>query len=185
MSAPPSRPGCGPLRSSYGGAIGDGPLTAPHPVVVDLPSETAITAVARAALRAIVESAPEVRLSAREVDEIAVVLQEACTNVIRHAHGHDRSLRFRVEFHRLDDALEIRIEDRGPAFELPVAAPDPEGLHEGGYGIHIMRSWMDEVSVTRLANGNLLRLVRRYRVAEGNDAAPAADRTEDSVVARA
>lgn len=141
-----------------------------------------MTAVARAALRAIVESSPDVRLAAREVDEIAVVLQEACTNVIRHAHRHDTSLRFRVEFHRTPDALEIRIADHGPRFELPLAAPEPEGLQEGGYGIHIMRSWMDEVSVTRIADGNLLRLVRRYRA--GGTAAAGAAR-EDSVAAGA
>lgn len=144
-----------------------------------------MTAVARAALRAVVESAPDVRLAAREVDEIAVVLQEACTNVIRHAHARDPSLRFRVEFHRLSDALEIRIADHGPVFELPVAAPDPEGLQEGGYGIHIMRSWMDEVSVTRLDDGNLLRLVRRYRAAEAGDDGSAGARREDSVAAGA
>jgi serine/threonine-protein kinase RsbW len=120
--------------------------------------------VVRAAVRALVESCPDVRLDARELDEIEVVLQEACTNVVRHAHRGDRDKPFRVRVRRLPDGLEFEVEDRGAPFELGQGRPpDPESLAEGGYGVHIMRTWMDEVSVRHEGGGNVLRLVRRYR----------------------
>jgi serine/threonine-protein kinase RsbW len=99
------------------------------------------------------------------MDEIGVVVHEACTNALRHAHGLDPSKRFRVEVVRRADEVEILVCDEGPPFELTDGpAPAPELLREGGYGIHIMRTWMDEVSVRHDGRGNVLRLVRRYRV---------------------
>lgn len=139
-----------------------------RPVVVEVPSDSRLAGIVRSVLGALVAHCEDVRLSPREVDEISLVLQEAVTNVVRHAHAHDASKPLRVEFRRHVDELVILVRDEGPPFTLTTAAPDPEKLREGGYGIHIMRSWMDEVSVARAGGdggpgGNVLRLVRRYR----------------------
>jgi serine/threonine-protein kinase RsbW len=147
---------------------------AAQPVVLDLPSEAAVLGVVRAALRALAADVQRVRLESRELDEVQVALHEACTNSIRHAHKSDPTKRLRVELHRLENSLEIVIRDRGEPFDLdarPVAAP--ESLQEGGYGISIMRSWMDQVVLTRDADGNVLRMVRHYRTlaGAGHDAA--------------
>lgn len=137
------------------------------PVLLVLPSEAGVLPVVRAALHAMAESYDEVRLSPSELDEVTVTLQEACTNVIRHAHGHDASIPFRVEFRLLDGGFEIRVRDRGPVFDLAaMKPPNPEELREGGYGISIMRAWMDELELIRHADGNELRLVRRYRAGD-------------------
>jgi serine/threonine-protein kinase RsbW len=136
-----------------------------EPVVLDLPSEAGVLGLVRASLRALVEEGGGLPLASREVDEVLVVLQEACTNAIRHAHKGDATKRLRVELYRGEAALEILVKDRGEPFTLPVGdSPDPESLIEGGYGIGIMRAWMDEVSVSHQDGGNVLRLVRRYRV---------------------
>jgi serine/threonine-protein kinase RsbW len=133
-------------------------------LVVELPSELGMATVARAAVRALLESARDVRLDEREMDEVGVVVHEACTNALRHAHGLDPRKRFRVEVVRRPDEVEIRVSDEGAPFQLSDGpAPAPELLHEGGYGVHIMRTWMDEVSVQHDGRGNVLRLVRRYR----------------------
>jgi serine/threonine-protein kinase RsbW len=138
--------------------------TCVDPVVLDLPSDASVLGVVRAAVRALADDGRRVRLDAREVGEVQVALQEACTNVIRHAHKGDAAKRLVVEFVPHDDALEILVKDRGAPFELAVPRDDPaETLAEGGYGIRIMRSWMDEVSVSRENGGNVLRMVRRYR----------------------
>lgn len=145
----------------------------PSDLVLELPSEAALANVVRAVVRSVAESCPDVRLEPRELDEIEVVLQEACTNVVRHAHGLDRTKPFRVDVRRRPDALVIEVRDHGAPFDLDaVAPPDPESLREGGYGVHIMRSWMDEVSVRREAGGNVLRLVRRYRDAKDAQEVP-------------
>jgi serine/threonine-protein kinase RsbW len=145
-------------------------VSAAGPIVLDLPSEASVLSLVRAALRAVAEDARHVRLAPREVDEVQVALQEACTNVIRHAHKGDASKRLVVEILRKDDALELLVRDSGPPFALePKARADEEGIPEGGYGITIMRSWMDEVSITREGGGNVLRLVRKYKSTVGGE----------------
>jgi anti-sigma regulatory factor (Ser/Thr protein kinase) len=145
-------------------------VSAPDPIVLDLPSEASVLSLVRAALRAVAEDTRRVRLEPREVDEVEVALQEACTNVIRHAHGGDSSKRLVVEILRREDALEILVRDSGPAFVLESKRRDAQDeLAEGGYGITIMRSWMDEVSLTREGPGNVLRLVRRYKAGVGGE----------------
>jgi serine/threonine-protein kinase RsbW len=145
-----------------------------EPIVLDLPSEASVLNLVRAALRALAEDGRRVRLEPREIDEVQVALQEACTNAIRHAHKGDPRRRFRVEMQRLEDALEIFVKDGGEPFDLDAKKPaQPEALQEGGYGIRIMRSWMDEVILTRDDVGNVLRLVRRYRTKVGDSGARA------------
>lgn len=130
---------------------------------VELPSEGGMAAAARNAVRAFLESASAgTALTDRDLDEISVVVQEACTNAVRHAHAHDAAKRFRVEVALGDAEVEIRVIDRGAPFDLSAARPlDPEQLREGGYGIHIMRTWMDDVSVRHDGTGNVLCLRRR------------------------
>ena len=152
----------------------------PRTVVVEVSSETSMTGVVRAVLRSLADAARDVRLTARELDELAVVLQEACTNVIRHAHHLDATVRYRVEFRRLESALEILVIDHGAPFTLPGVPLAPEDadaaidaaidneataelMREGGYGVQIMRTWTDELSVTHNGEGNVLRILRRYR----------------------
>ena len=145
-----------------------------EPIVLDLPSEASVLNLVRAALRAVAEDGRRVRLDAREVDEVQVALQEACTNAIRHAHNGDPCRRFRVELRRLENQLEVLVRDTGAPFDLDAKKPPlPEALQEGGYGIRIMRSWMDEVELTRDDTGNVLRLVRRYRTVAGDAGARA------------
>lgn len=134
---------------------------------VDLPSEAGMASVARATVRALLEAAEDVRLETQEVDEVAAVVQEACTNAVRHAHQLDVAKRVRVEVQRRPEELVILVRDEGAPFDLSESEPlRPELLREGGYGIHIMRAWMDEVTVSHDGQGNVVRLVRRYRGAE-------------------
>ncbi len=118
----------------------------------------------RDALTEIVRAHADVRLRENELTEVCIATQEACTNVIRHALDADAQRRFRVDVRADADALRIVVTDDGPPFELgDRAAPPPEDLAEGGYGIPIMRACFDELRVERAAGGNVLTLVRRYR----------------------
>jgi anti-sigma regulatory factor (Ser/Thr protein kinase) len=161
-------------------AAGLAPATAcdgPGVTTLELPSEACMASVARATVRALLQGAGDVRLDEREIDEVALVVHEACTNVVRHAHGHDASKRFRVEVARRGGEIEIRVVDEGRPFDLAEAPrEEPEELREGGYGIHIMRAWMDEVDVRHDGRGNVLRLVRRYRIAAAAEGGAVADR---------
>jgi serine/threonine-protein kinase RsbW len=84
-------------------------------------------------------------------EQIALAVDEACTNVIKHAHGYDarRMVEIRVELDK--EKIAITIADKGKGFD-PENLPRPDVsryIHEarmGGLGIHLMRSLMDQVS---------------------------------------
>jgi len=142
-------------------------------IALDLPSDARALCVVHGALRALAQDARCVRLAPREVDEVLVAVHEACTNSIRHANAGDTGRRFRVEIVTGERALEIRVRDSGAPFDVEGReAPPPEALAESGYGIRIMRSWMDEVVVAREGGGNVLRMIRRYRTPVGGAREP-------------
>ena len=82
--------------------------------------------------------------------QIELAVDEACTNVIKHAHNFEYNKS--IELQVLLDAkkITIKITDRGLGFDIDkVTKPDLQKyIHEakkGGLGIHLMRSLMDEV----------------------------------------
>jgi len=143
----------------------DAPVRDPRAAVLDLASDAAMPSVVRAAVRALLWPEKDRRMTERDIDEVCLALQEACTNALRHGNRHDASKRVRVDVIRADDRVEIQIADEGEAFNPDDTGPiRPEELHESGYGIHIMRSWMDEVEVRHDGRGNIVRLVRHHRI---------------------
>ena len=98
---------------------------------------------------------------------ILVAIQELVTNVYRHGYGDDeRGLD--VHFAAADTGFEVSIIDDGPAFDPTageVADPDPDVMPEceGGYGLMIARMVMDEFSYERIADRNVVRLVKYQR----------------------
>ena len=140
--------------------------TEPPVVTLDLPAEASAPAAVRGALCALARSCPSVHLDDTELLEICGAVQEAVTNVIRHGLRGDAGRRFSVQMYRHADAFEVVLLDDGPEYDLSEPRlPEPEELHEGGYGVHIMHSWADEVHLDRVDGVNRLRLVRNYRVA--------------------
>ncbi|MEW6141665.1 MAG: ATP-binding protein [Chloroflexota bacterium] len=83
------------------------------------------------------------------IPRVQLVVDEAITNVIKHAyaggHGH-----VTIVFERSGNDLVITIHDRGRPFDpTRVAPPDldseVEARRVGGLGIHFMKTLMDEV----------------------------------------
>ena len=87
--------------------------------------------------------------------ECLLAFGEALSNVIRHAyHGRPgQPIDIEVEAHV--DLVHIVIRDRAPAGFVPPppAPPEPEALAEGGHGLFLIRSLVDEVLYTRTAAG--------------------------------
>ncbi len=128
---------------------------------IAVPSRASHLGVVRAFFRALCEECPGFRLEEREVTEIQLVLQEACINVIRHAHAErpDLPMRIRITIDRGTIVLEVH--DRGRGFD-PDAVPEPEAaaLQEGGYGVFIMKSTMDSVEAVHTGDGFVLRMTK-------------------------
>ena len=85
------------------------------------------------------------------VDQIELAVDEACTNVIKHAYKYSAKRMLDISVFLDNEKMEIVIIDKGGGFnpdKLPV--PNLEKYMRvakvGGLGIHLMRTLMDEVN---------------------------------------
>jgi serine/threonine-protein kinase RsbW len=108
-----------------------------------------------------------------EAAKIEMAVDEACSNVVEHSYDAKKNWRWKHRHPeiRLDVRVEynqliIEINDHGQHFDFAAYRPDnieerARNMHTGGYGIAIMRQFMDEVQYSSTAaDGNTLRLVK-------------------------
>jgi serine/threonine-protein kinase RsbW len=98
------------------------------------------------------------------IADILLAVGEALTNIVRHAYrgqpGHPIHLRLTLG----PEAAEIALGDESPRpFDVStVSAPRPEDLAEGGYGLHLIHTLMDDVRYSRgEGGGTVLHLTKR------------------------
>jgi serine/threonine-protein kinase RsbW len=124
-------------------------------------------------IRAIVSDlAHQLGFSDGEVAKIEMAVDEACSNVLEHAYASDkewswkRDPEIRLEIHHALDRITILIHDHGQRFDFSTYRPTDIlehvfAMHPGGYGVAIMRQFMDEVHYSSNdAEGNTLRMVK-------------------------
>jgi serine/threonine-protein kinase RsbW len=125
-------------------------------------------------IRAVVgDLARKVGFDEEEVAKIEMAVDEACSNVVRHAYSPDkkwcwqqRDPEIRLDIHVEGSRLIIEINDHGQRFDFanyhPATMEDHlREMKPGGYGILIMRNFMDEVQYsTNDQTGNTLRMVK-------------------------
>lgn len=102
---------------------------------------------------------------------VLLALQEMVTNVMRHAYEGDQTQPIEVEFTVDERSFAIELRDRGPEFD-PLAHDLTRLIEDtsmptvvGGFGIHIARIVMDDVSYRRRDGWNVLRMEKRIPVA--------------------
>ena len=84
------------------------------------------------------------------VEQLKIAVDEACTNVIKHAYGGEGEHVIDIVVILLSDKLEVRIKDRGRSFD-PNDYSEPNLIEfaktgkSGGLGVHIMNRLMDRV----------------------------------------
>ena len=85
-----------------------------------------------------------------DVDKIELAVDEACSNVIKHAYpdGDKKPIDLTVEIN--DNSFTVYVVDRGKGFDLSkIQSPDMKEylakMRVGGLGIHLIKSLMDEV----------------------------------------
>ena len=98
-----------------------------------------------------------------------VAVRESVINAIKHGNRHDGRKHVTVEFTTQPDAdpdeLVIAVRDQGEGFD-PDTLPDPLApenlLKSSGRGIFFMRSFMDDVSLSRVPGGGMeVRMVKK------------------------
>ncbi len=103
-------------------------------------------------------------LSPKEIFGLSLALEECGSNVVNHALQHDPAQTFLVSIQRADDTVILELRDRGPAFD-PTAAPEvpleaDDDLPPGGWGIPLIRRYLDAIDYRRDGDENVLRLTK-------------------------
>ncbi len=131
------------------------------PILVDIPSDPAVLFLVRAMVKRLGE---RLNFQSEQVERMILAIDEACTNVIRHAYSNRAGERIHISFFVNPERLEIHIRDFGQAASPEALKPRQlDDIRPGGLGLHFIREGMDEVYYERPADGGgLLRLIR-YR----------------------
>lgn len=99
---------------------------------------------------------------------ITLAVDEALSNVIRHAYRNECNHEIELSCQAQADCLEFTFIDHGePTDPARICARPLDEVALGGRGTHIIRQIMDEVSYDRMANENRLRLKKYMPSARG------------------
>ena len=108
--------------------------------------------------------------SYHEINNLKLALDEACSNVVRHAYKGMEPGTIRLEVDWRAGELDISVLDHGRSFDWKGSkTPDLNRYVEigkkGGLGIWFIRKLMDETNYRSAEGTNTLRLVKRTRQA--------------------
>ena len=109
------------------------------------------------------------QFSREAIEQLKIAVDEACTNVIKHAYRGEAMHEIDITVLVKPDRFTVRIRDQGRSFQ-PACYEEPNLFESvrrrrgGGLGVHIMRRLMDqveyrtygetnEVSLTKFRNG--------------------------------
>lgn len=105
---------------------------------------------------------------------VNLALEELLTNVIDHGHADELEHEIEIRLFAKDGDLTVEFSDDGRPFN-PLDVPQPDLLAPleergvGGLGVHLVRSFVDELDYRRAGSRNVTRLVKR---APSRDASP-------------
>jgi len=96
----------------------------------------------------IMELAIKSHLSDDKLNNLALSFSEAASNSIVHGNKLDKNKKVKITVHVDEKSMIVTIKDEGKGFNIK-AVPDPTRpeniLKDSGRGIHIMRSFLDDL----------------------------------------
>ncbi len=96
------------------------------------------------------EEAKKFGFSDDEVGKITLAVDEACTNIIKHAYKYSGDNTIYLKLNARNNTFEIVIEDYGMPFEpkaikMPDMREHVRSYKRGGFGMYLMKSLVDKV----------------------------------------
>lgn len=91
-----------------------------------------------------------------DIEDLKIAVSEACTNAVQHAYKSSSAGDVSIRFGVYEDRLEVIVSDQGSSFDLNQKKQDlgpytpsqsVDQLAEGGLGLYLMETLMDEVNV--------------------------------------
>lgn len=95
-----------------------------------------------------------------KAEELVLAVDEACTNLIKHAYKYNPEDLIIVEINSSDNRIIVNIIDQSPSFD-PRFVQDPDMIEyrnkykKGGLGIFIMKSLVDSIDYQIINNGSI------------------------------
>jgi anti-sigma regulatory factor (Ser/Thr protein kinase) len=147
------------MTESRGQTI-DGGKAQSTSVILTVPSQPKYLYVVRSALYPLIIDAGFGKKDARR---IVLAVDEACSNIIKHAYGGDPAKTITVTVEDRGDRFTVMLRDLGRKADPAAIAPrDLADVRPGGLGSHFMKMAFDTVSYdTSQGEGTLLTLVKR------------------------
>jgi sigma-B regulation protein RsbU (phosphoserine phosphatase) len=117
---------------------------------------------ARAFVREFCGMVPAGLLDQDDVAAIELAVNEAASNIMKHAYHGRTDQRIQLEADTLPGRVSIRLHHLGDSFDpASVAAPALDGTRESGFGIYIINRSIDEVQYSRDDRGrNCIALIK-------------------------
>ena len=135
-------------------------------VQLTLPNQLSCLPTAQAVVR---EAARSCGFDDAALSEIEVAVEEAATNVMKHAYDVEENPTFDIVCKRLGDGMQIVLREKGIPFDpklIPLYKPDLLDLDSpaAGMGFHLMKSMVDDVQFVNLGpEGKETRLLKLFK----------------------
>ena len=103
--------------------------------------------------------------SEKEVDEIRLAVDEAFTNIIKHAYDFDKNKLISLKTGSENDSFWISISDEGRPYDPgtytePNIAERIKQGKRGGVGVYLIKKLMDKVEYSTIGSVNQIRLIK-------------------------
>lgn len=112
----------------------------------------------------------EVGMSSGDAAAVELALVEAGTNVVKHGYAGERSRPLHLRLAAYEDRVELRLEDQGRPIPVELRRPaepppirDVASLPERGFGLFLIRAYMDLVQYEETPAGNVLVMTKSLR----------------------
>ena len=90
-----------------------------------------------------------------------LAISEAFANSVKHRKDEDESFHVNVDFQLTPEELTVIIRDKNFHFVLDANPPDLDAHPESGYGLFLIRQFMDKVDYRREDDGNVVSMTKR------------------------
>jgi len=102
----------------------------------------------------------------QQIQDIRLAVDEAYTNIIKHAYKYDASKKVEINLGSDDDTFWISLRDDGNSFDTKhYSKPDLreriKRKKRGGVGVYLIKELMDEVEYRKRGNQNEIRMEKK------------------------
>ncbi len=113
----------------------------------------------------IAKRAEEFGFNEKQISDIRLAVDEACTNIIKHAYDYDESKKVEIKTGYRNDRLWVSLSDTGEAFKpenysKPDLRKQMKSRKRGGVGVYLIKKLMDEVEYSQEADVNVIRMYK-------------------------